>query len=205
MNHKQFPYLTIFFILAAGVLTLLYIYFPDYFLEDNIIENIQGILLLSASIIIFFNIRRKTWFKYRPFCIVAFIGCIFLFMEEISYGQRLLRISTPDFFSQFNDSKEINLHNINDGVMEVCLYTLILLWAFVSLFNFKFYIKVLMARWIPIYHTEINILAILLVILTQMSYSISNSFPEAFELLWYIFFLILFLSNPLKRIENINS
>lgn len=46
----------------------------------------------------------------------AFLGvvatCIFIAGEEISWGQRLLKIQTPEFFLERNHQRELNLHNL---------------------------------------------------------------------------------------------
>ena len=48
---------------------------------------------------------RKVWF---------FLGLLFLFgaMEEISWGQRILGINSPDWFMRHNRQGEINIHNL---------------------------------------------------------------------------------------------
>ena len=199
MNLKNFPYLTIFYFLAADLLLYVYIYFNDCFDEDHLIENLEVLLLSISCILCFVNRHRLVWFRYRLFSILAGFGCFFLIMEEISYGQRLLGFTPPDFFLQYNDSREINLHNINDGTLEEWMFEMLLYWAFISLLSNKFFIKRLMIRWIPVYNTEISILAILLYITIGQCYNFSDTrFPEACELLWYAFFLILFLSKPKK-------
>lgn len=198
MLFKKIPYLTIAIFGYGLFLTLFYFYSPASFLEDHSVENFQLLLLFACCVTSFLNLRRSVWFRYRPFCVLAGIGCLFLFLEEISYGQRIFNISTPNFFLLHNDSKELNLHNLDHGFLQSLMYALLLSWALISLLKKTSSLKSLIAKWIPVYDLEINILTILLYISTQiLSYNIlSYTFPEVFEVLWYTFFLILFLSNP---------
>ncbi len=53
--------------------------------------------------------------SYRWFFLALAISCLYVFMEEISWGQRLFGIATPEFFKQHNLQREINLHNMLTG------------------------------------------------------------------------------------------
>jgi hypothetical protein len=46
-------------------------------------------------------------------------------MEEISWGQRLFHVSTPEFFEEHNLQKEINLHNFASRYNLYVIYILI--------------------------------------------------------------------------------
>ena len=49
---------------------------------------------------------------YRLFFGVLAIAAFYTVMEEISWGQRLLDIETPDFFWEQNIQEEMNIHNL---------------------------------------------------------------------------------------------
>ncbi len=196
MNLKSFPYLTLLFLGASDLLLYLYVWFPDFFLEDHLIENLQVFFLSCCCFVSFMNIRKMSWFRYRLFSILAGFGCLFLILEETSYGQRLLGFTPSDFFLQYNDSREINLHNIHDGTMEAWMNEFLLYWAVISFLNDRNIIKRLISRWIPSCNTEKGILTFLLFAIHQSSFIVSDTFPEGFELLWYLFFLTVFLSQP---------
>ena len=51
--------------------------------------------------------RTVPWFSL---CLAAF--CLFVAMEEISWGQRLLGYRPPDYFLEQNYQQELNLHNL---------------------------------------------------------------------------------------------
>ncbi|NES85220.1 MAG: hypothetical protein F6K10_29535, partial [Moorea sp. SIO2B7] len=40
------------------------------------------------------------------------VGLIFVGLEEISWGQRLIGLESPDFFKTFNSQEEITIHNL---------------------------------------------------------------------------------------------
>lgn len=57
-------------------------------------------------------LHRVTWLGLALFCLFA-AG------EEISWGQRLLHVASPDFFLQHNAQRETNLHNLVVGGVKV--------------------------------------------------------------------------------------
>ena len=53
--------------------------------------------------------------KQKPLGIFYYliaVACIFVGLEEISWGQRLLGIESPDFFETYNSQSEITIHNL---------------------------------------------------------------------------------------------
>jgi len=53
--------------------------------------------------------------RYRLFFWILALSCFYVAMEEISWGQRILDLQTPDFFRKHNIQKEINIHNLFTG------------------------------------------------------------------------------------------
>ena len=47
------------------------------------------------------------WFSLAAFC------CFYVGGEEISWGQHILKWSTPDYWATINDQQETNLHNVS--------------------------------------------------------------------------------------------
>jgi hypothetical protein len=94
--------------------------FVTYVQEDGIVEWLTVLgLLLGCFVCIrrFFRLRkfRHTWFLF----VTIGLGLLLFFGagEEISWGQRILGLKSPEFFLEENTQKEINLHNlIVDGV-----------------------------------------------------------------------------------------
>ena len=78
--------------------------------EDGPLENLATLLTLGAGLLFGFAfIRHK---QQRPyfFLALAFL-MLFVFFEEISWGQRFFGIDTPETFERINAQKELNLHN----------------------------------------------------------------------------------------------
>ena len=74
--------------------------------EDNFLEWGTFAFAIMASIVFF--IRGVLGSQFAYLCCIAF----FLFaMEEISWGQRVFLIESPELFLQHNYQKELNLHN----------------------------------------------------------------------------------------------
>ena len=97
-------------------INLFYQYISDYGgkLFGGPIESMQTIFIIAVSILCFFRFYRL---KKKPFIfrcsifLMAFFSLL-LFLEEISFGQRIFDFEVPAFFKKYNNQKEINLHNL---------------------------------------------------------------------------------------------
>ena len=78
--------------------------------EDLRLENVQAGLLLVAAVLFCARALRAEA-AYRPLHILLTAGLTFLFLEEISYGQRLFNFETPEMLGG-NLQQEANLHNL---------------------------------------------------------------------------------------------
>jgi hypothetical protein len=83
--------------------------------EDSIGEYITAIFyflscLISFSIsVCFYKSRSKL--QSLPYFVLT--GCFFFIgMEEISWGQRLMGVATPEIFEKCNKQDEMNFHNL---------------------------------------------------------------------------------------------
>lgn len=94
--------------------------FESYVQEDGLVEwlTVLGLLLGCFVCIARFFVLRK--FKSAWFLIVTLgLGLLLFFAagEEISWGQRIFHIKSPEFFQKENSQGETNLHNlVVDGV-----------------------------------------------------------------------------------------
>ncbi len=113
--------------------------------EDGPVEWSQAIFLLAASIIflIKFIKERKTGNAFNIINLVLSLFCLFVFLEEISYGQRIFGFTTPYYFNRNNAHREINIHNLMtfDSSSEMAVSLIYLIWGiilpFVLLINKK--------------------------------------------------------------------
>lgn len=85
--------------------------------EDGIIEYSTAIFLLSVSLYLINKLLKTVKVISSKnigiilFSIIFFFG----FGEEISWGQRIFNIETPDFFIENNLQSETNIHNLMIG------------------------------------------------------------------------------------------
>lgn len=79
--------------------------------EGHLIESAQFVFLFLAGIY-FGLIVRKEPGALRWFFLLATICSFFLAMEEISWGQKLFNIETPQALDAVNVQGEINIHNL---------------------------------------------------------------------------------------------
>jgi hypothetical protein len=85
--------------------------------EDGPVEYATAIVLVLTAVLSIINMRLA--FKRRLLIVGAFFAAffavsLFIALEEISYGQRLLDFATPAEIEAVNRQKEFNLHNITD-------------------------------------------------------------------------------------------
>jgi len=94
--------------------------FEKFVQEDGIAEWLTVAGLLSASIVCLARFVRLMRKKSKWFLLVTLCICLFLFFaagEEVSWGQRIFGLQTPEYFEKNNSQQELNLHNlVVDGV-----------------------------------------------------------------------------------------
>ncbi|MCW3075071.1 MAG: hypothetical protein JWP69_2140 [Flaviaesturariibacter sp.] len=105
--------------------------FESYIAEDGIVEwlTVLGLLLGSATCfrrVVNLRRTRSLFFLFALFL----MGAILFFGagEEISWGQRLLGIQSPDYFKENNAQGETNIHNLIIGGQKLnrIIFTIVL-------------------------------------------------------------------------------
>lgn len=150
-----------------------------YVVEDGLIEWLTVLALVATMVVCF----RRFW-RLRQQAKPLFLGMTLLFGlaflfgagEEISWGQRLLNIDSPEFFLEHNAQEEINLHNtiINDVKINKLVFgkgigimMLLYLTVFIPLYRKKPGFQKLVDRFaIPVasnYQIAAYVIAILLI------------------------------------------
>ncbi|OGX24090.1 MAG: hypothetical protein A2787_01595 [Omnitrophica WOR_2 bacterium RIFCSPHIGHO2_01_FULL_48_9] len=121
------------FLMGAGIL---YIQSENPFVfaylttEDWWGEFATAVAYVLSAMLILLAMKNEKAVRKPGYGLMAF-GFFFIGMEEINWGQRLLRIATPDVISKFNYQSEINLHNtVFLPVMTIFCYVLIV-WIFI--------------------------------------------------------------------------
>lgn len=116
------------FLIALTVIFGLYIVFLALFnvdaysaliQEDGIIEYASALFWLLAALFGGVRLIRRTTFKrdyHAKYALLSYIGLLLFFLvcagEEISWGQRILGIETPELLKAVNVQDELTLHNI---------------------------------------------------------------------------------------------
>jgi hypothetical protein len=83
--------------------------------EDSVVEYVtSGLYLLSAALAVSISVNfvRKRRTVLGASYIFLACGLFFAFGEEISWGQRVLGIGTPEFLLKHSSQGEINVHNL---------------------------------------------------------------------------------------------
>jgi hypothetical protein len=113
----QFSAIAIFPVLVA-LLAAVYLDDPyqylNYLREDSLVEwlsfaclALSGLIALDIGIRI---LRRDQQFQWFFFAFGIF--CLLMAFEEISWGQRLFSLTSPEYFLGNSDQQEINVHNV---------------------------------------------------------------------------------------------
>jgi len=118
-SKKQLP---VFLFLIASALGVFFNLFQltfgepakEGFMEDNttLLYVVAGIVLFIAAFLIkrdFFSKRERNTILILLFLLIVML--VFLFGEEVSWGQRVLGIKSVGVFQEYNYQKELNLHN----------------------------------------------------------------------------------------------
>jgi hypothetical protein len=118
------PYGLVAVMILAALLVLqshhpiAYLYFIH---EDSVGENSTAIAFALAAVLLIWESGRSGPFLRRCILIAVAAGALFIAGEEISWGQRIFGIGTPEGLSAINFQGELNLHNI-EGVQRFPKY-----------------------------------------------------------------------------------
>jgi hypothetical protein len=86
--------------------------------EDGIVEYLSASLWLVGFLICINYLRkkrgslRKKRGSHRIIMIIFLFVCAISLMEEISWGQRILNLKTPECIAEKNTQKELTIHNL---------------------------------------------------------------------------------------------
>jgi hypothetical protein len=114
-----------FFPIAAGILYAVYrsdptVYF-DLVTEDRFVEWStffgQALAAIAAFVTAVLNIRNPKAPRLFFFALTAF--CVFVALEEISYGQRVFNFPSPHLVEGINSQREFNLHNVPSFLLHI--------------------------------------------------------------------------------------
>jgi tetratricopeptide (TPR) repeat protein len=112
-----------FFIAIVGIYFIMAAKFPLAYIvatyEDMVGEWAQ-VFLFTATMLLSIGVARYKS-SYRLFFAVLALACFYVIGEEISWGQRIFNLTTPEFFETHNLQNETNLHNFFTGPISTTL------------------------------------------------------------------------------------
>lgn len=124
MKRKQSLYFIII-VLAIFLSYSVFLIFDNHNIilltkEDGLFESLGAISFLIASIIFFLTFLKDKsgndfkFFKTKKNIFFLLLGITFFlgFAEEISWGQRIFNLSTPEILNKYNIQKEMSIHNL---------------------------------------------------------------------------------------------
>jgi hypothetical protein len=169
--------------------------FMDVFCqEDGWVENTQALLLLAASVIFLVGLKRRGWKNlwYAGYAAMFFLD----FGEEISWGQRVFGIATPEKLRAENVQGELNFHNlvgVNShvrmvGILVVIGFLFVIPWAA----ELAPAARRLTARFAmpvaEVWHGLVALLAVSVMLIPRISHQIVFNLDEVGELYLYLSF-----------------
>jgi len=174
--------------------------------EDGLVEwlTFLELLLMSGySFIASFAFdrskdKRAAWRFWLFLCLLFLFGA----MEEISWGQRILGIQSPEWFLKHNRQGETNIHNLvllgvnlNRLVFGKILTMILVVYLLGVPLAFRFHerLRNLINRWtIPVAQNYQILLFIIVAIVIRLHLDLANKAEELLELYsCYIIFLAL--------------
>lgn len=134
----------LFFLSNIIFFSLLLVFLPktyDYISrEDHLIENLTALLFIMTSAFLFLATKNTSQNKAKK-ALLFFTALAFCWAagEEISWGQRIFNIETPEKLKEINDQGELNLHNIDkkffDRMVDISTLAMTIGAALLLLFN----------------------------------------------------------------------
>ncbi|MFT4152769.1 hypothetical protein [Parafilimonas sp.] len=90
-------------------------FLESYVEEDGFIEDLTlvplAILTLTSLILLVKYARKKNIWFFLTYFFIA-LGSFFVLGEEISWGQRIFKFQTSEYFREHNTQDEENIHNL---------------------------------------------------------------------------------------------
>jgi hypothetical protein len=146
LNKKFFWLAALLLVTFLCLLPLSYSWYTFLAQEDQLIENLTAALLFAAGLLLLRTVFVH--FDKHPGAYGKLVGwalgiagglLVWAALEEISFGQRIFGIETPDSWKEINDQDELNLHNIDklffDRLLDRATIALVFVASFLRIRN----------------------------------------------------------------------
>jgi hypothetical protein len=175
--------------------------FMDWFChEDGWVENTQAVLLFIASMICLAGLKKRGWKNlwYAGYAAMFFMN----FGEEISWGQRIFGIATPEKLRAENVQGELNLHNlvgVNShvrmvGMLVVVGFLFIIPWLAELSPSFRAFTRKLAMPVAEVWQGLPALLAASVMLIPRIQHQIVFNIDEVGELYLYLSFFVFSLT-----------
>jgi len=174
---------------------------PIWLAEDGIYESLAAVACLAAGLVFlyaFIAYPKKTddvagKANRNWLALVFAVLLILLFAEEISWGQRIFGLGTPEFISQNSFQREINLHNLKilgrgNNTFSMSLFELMNIYLIVlplAAYAFPSLRRVVQRLGFPIPSLQIALLATTIRLLNVASYRLVYGDSSARDVLHF--------------------
>ena len=98
--------------------------------EDGVFETLTAVFYATGSLFCFtgFIATRRRSSSLAKYSLLGWAALFLLFaLEEISWGQRVIGLDTPEFLASRNLQKETNLHNFSSNYVNRLFYSSVFL------------------------------------------------------------------------------
>ncbi|MDO5980465.1 hypothetical protein [Flavivirga spongiicola] len=80
--------------------------------EDGVFKYLTTLFFLLSSVFFVRSLSRKKSLFINSYILIIALVCFFIGTEEISWGQRIFNIETPESLKHINYQEEITVHNL---------------------------------------------------------------------------------------------
>ena len=199
-------------LVVASALWFVYLHFtsPGFLgwltTEDSVTETISALLYLLAGALFLVSWVRSGF--GRIFILGYALLFIFVGGEEISWGQRLIGVETPERLGQANLQNEINLHNL-DGIHQhirlvglAVVFVIAIVMPLAQRFSpfFARLFRKLVIPVVPLWTLAVTLLAVAFMVAPRLLDIPTFRFDEVGELYLSVTFAIFALERGVRRV-----
>lgn len=183
---------------------------PGTILEISHTENgphelLQFVVILIAFLYasyILFRMKKANNYGHVLWVFIACICCLYVTVEEVSWGQHFFEWSTPEYWQHVNDQQETNLHNTSswlDQKPRLMLELGVVVGGLIIPFLLRAKSRLLPLRFNAIYPTQqLSVVAgifLLLKVIDQVEKFTFQMFTRISEVqeLYLFYFVLLYL------------
>jgi len=158
--------------------------------KENTLENISSLLFLTSAIILIIAFFKLKYFEapkkdrriVKYWVVLCILALLFIFIEEISYGQHIFNWEASGIFKENNFQSETNLHNFINPFYRF-IYPLAGIGLFAILSLLWFYYRGNKPQWLQLLtpHPSLFILVFYMAASTYLGHS------ESYELMLSLF------------------